>query len=88
MVCELINRASNEWDIDKFSQWFIPEDRDTILGISLSSTNTSDRLVWAEIKSGKFIVKSAYTLALEELKNSESAECSNGAARRKLWKTI
>ena len=88
LVCELINRASNEWDIDKLSQWFIPEDRDTILGIPLSSTNTSDRLVWAETKNGKFIVKSAYTLALEELKNSESAECLNGVARRKLWKTI
>ena len=88
LVCELINRASNEWDIDKLSQWFIPEDRDTILGIPLSSTNTSDRLVWAETKNGKFIVKSAYTLALEELKNLESAECLNGVARRKLWKTI
>ena len=43
LVCELINRASNEWDIDKLSQWFISEDRDTILGIPLSSSNTSDR---------------------------------------------
>ena len=88
LVCELINRASNEWDIDKLSQWFISEDRDTILGIPLSSSNTSDRLVWAETKNGKFIVKSACTLALEELKNLESAKCSNEVARRKLWKTI
>ena len=58
------------------------------MGIPLSSTNTSDRLVWAGTKNGKFTVKSAYTLALEELKLSEHAECSNGVARRKLWKTI
>ena len=88
LVCELINRASNEWDIDKLSQWFISEDRDTILGIPLSSSNTSDRLVWVETKNGKFIMKSAYTLALEELKNLELAECSNEVTRRKLWKTI
>ena len=88
LVCELINRASNEWDIDKLSQWFIPEDRDTILGIPLSSSNTSDRLVWAETKNGKFIVKSAYTLALEELKNLELAKYSNEVTSRKLWKTI
>ena len=39
VVCELINRASNEWDIDILSQWFLPEDRDAILGIPLSTSN-------------------------------------------------
>ena len=88
LVCELINRASNEWDIDVLCQWFLPKDRDAILGISLSTTSTSDRLVWAENKSGKFIVKSTYTLALEEQKKSDMAECSNAMARRMLWKEI
>ena len=83
LVCELINRASNEWDIDILSQWFLPEDRDAILGIPLSTTSTNDRLVWAENKSGKFTVKSVYFLVLEEQKKSGMAECSNGMARRK-----
>ena len=83
MVCELINRASNEWDIDILSQWFLPEDRDAILGIPLSTSSTNDRLVWAENKSEKFTVKNAYFLALEEQKNSGLAECSNSMARRK-----
>ena len=88
LVCELINRASNEWDIDVLCQWFLPKDRDVILGIPLSTTSTSDRLVWAENKSRKFIVKSTYTLALEEQKKSDMAEYSNGMARRMLWKAI
>ena len=50
LVCELIYRASNEWDIDLLCQWFLPEDRDAILGIPLSTTSTSDRLVWAKNK--------------------------------------
>ena len=88
LVCELINRASNEWDIVLLCQWFLPEDRDAILGIPLSTTSTSDRLGWVENKSGKFTVKSAYTLVLEEQKKLDMAECSNGMARRKLWKAI
>ena len=66
LVCELINRATGEWNIDKLNSWFIPEDRDAILGIPLSSSNTQDRMIWAENSSGKFTVKSAHTLALEE----------------------
>ncbi|KAK7843168.1 putative ribonuclease h protein [Quercus suber] len=82
------NGASNEWDIDKLGQWFLLDDKDAILGIPLSSTSTSDRLVWAENKSGKFTVKSAYTLVLDEQKGSGLGHCSNGMARRKLWKAI
>ena len=88
LVCELINRASNEWDTDILSQWFLPEDRDAILGIPLSTSNTNDRLVWVENKSEKFTVKNAYFLALEEQKKSGLAECSNSMARRKFWKAI
>ena len=88
LVCELINKVSNEWDIGLLCQWFLLEDRDAILGIPVSTTSTSDRLVWAENKCGKFTVKSAYTLALEEQKKSNMVDCSNDMARRKLWKAI
>ena len=88
LVCELINKVSNEWDIGLLCQWFLLEDRDAILGIPVSTTSTSDRLVWVENKCGKFIVKSAYTLALEGQKKSDMADCSNDTARRKLWKAI
>ena len=36
------------------------------MSIPLSSIATNDRLIWAETRSGKFTVKSAYALALEE----------------------
>ena len=88
LVCELINRETKEWDRDKIEQWFLPEDRDEILGIPLSTTRNRDRIIWAENRSGKFSVKSAYILALEEQKQPAMADCSNGVARRRLWKTI
>ena len=84
LVCELINRDTKEWDRVKIEQWFLPEDRDEILSIPLSTTSNRDRVIWAENRSGKFSVKSAYILVLEEQKQSAMADCSNGAARRRL----
>lgn len=88
LVYELINWETKEWDRDKIDQWFLPKDRDEILSIPLSTTSNRDRLIWVENRSGKFFIKSAYILALEEQKQSAVADYSNGAARRRLWKTI
>ena len=88
LVCEFINRATGEWNVDKLNSWFIPKDRDAILGIPLSSNNIYDRLIWAENRSGKFTVKSAYALALEEKTHCTKVDCSDELARRKIWKTI
>ncbi|KAL0008804.1 hypothetical protein SO802_010306 [Lithocarpus litseifolius] len=88
LVCELINRASGEWNLDKLINWFQPEDREAILSIPLSTNNTKDRIVWAENRSGKFTVKSTYTLALEEQQRFALGDCSNGLVRRKIWKAV
>nr|XP_023917061.1 uncharacterized protein LOC112028598 [Quercus suber] len=88
LVCELINKGTGEWNIDKLNSWFLPDDKDTIMGILLSSSNANDRLVWAKNRSGKFTIKSAYALALEEKTQNTMAGCSNESARRKIWKTI
>ena len=88
LVCELINRETKEWGRDKIEQWFLLEDRDEILGIPLSTTSNRDRIIWAENRSEKFSVKSAYILGLEEQKQLAMVDCSNRAARRRLWKTI
>ena len=66
LVCELINRVTGEWNMDKLNSWFQPEDRLEIMYIPLSTIDTNDRLIWAENISGKFTIKSAYVLALEE----------------------
>ncbi|XP_075661932.1 uncharacterized protein LOC142631608 [Castanea sativa] len=88
LVCELINRGISEWNIDKLNSWLLLEDRDAILGIPLSSSSTHDRLIWAENRSGKFTIKSAYALALEEKTHNTRANCSDESIRRKIWKTI
>ncbi|KAK7817712.1 hypothetical protein CFP56_042466 [Quercus suber] len=68
--------------------WFLPEDREAITSIPLSTIDTNDKVIWAENRSGKFTVKSAYALALEEKQCSALEDCSNGLARRKVWKAI
>ena len=88
LVSELINRATHEWNMDKLKDWFLPEDREAIMSIPLSTNEVCDRLIWAENRSGKFTVKSAYALALEEQSHLAMVDCSNGSVRRKLWKTI
>ena len=88
LICELINRETKEWGRDKIEQWFLLEDRDEILGIPFSTTSNRDRIIWAENRSEKFSVKSAYILGLEEQKQLAMVDCSNRAARRRLWKTI
>ena len=88
LVCELINRATKEWNKDKLDRWFLPEDREAILSIPLSSSNTQDRLIWTGNRSGKFTVKSAYMLALEEKLHDTKADCSDELVRRRIWKSI
>ena len=88
LVCKLINRATHEWNMDRLQEWFLPEDREAIMSIPLSTNEVCDRLIWAENRSGKFTVKSAYAVALEEQSRLGMVDCSNGSVRRKLWKTI
>jgi len=42
------------------------KDVESALSIALSLTLPEDRLIWALTSSGKFTVKSAYRLALDE----------------------
>ena len=88
LVYELINKGTGEWNIDKLNSWFLLEEREAILGIPLSSSNTNDRLVWAKNRNRKFTVKSAYALALEEKVHNSKVDCSDESAMRKIWKTI
>ena len=88
LVCELINRASGEWDVDKLNSWFQLEDREAILSIPLSTNGTNDRLVWAENRSNKFTVKSAYLLALKEQQRLAMGDCLNSLNHKKIWKAL
>ena len=74
--------------MDKLNSWFQPEDRLAIMYIPLSTIDTNDRLIWAENRSGKFTIKSAYALALEEEQHTAMGDCLNGLACRKIGKAI
>ena len=56
--------------------------------IPLSTNDTNDRLIWAENRSGKFTVKNAYVLVLEEQQHTTMGDCSNGLVCKKTWKAI
>ena len=58
------------------------------MSIPLSTNDTNDRLVWVENRSGKFTVKSAYTLALEKQQSSAMGHFSKSSIRKKIWKAL
>ena len=88
LVCNLIYRASMEWNAELIWGCFTEEDADAILSIPLSLHQPKDRLIWAESPSGKFRVKSTYRLAYEENRGGGKADCSNPSTRKNVWKGL
>ena len=87
-VSDLIDPLKCEWKTDFMRQIFIPPNVQSIPSIFLSSCLPRDRLVWAYTLKEKFIVRSAYKIALDEAMNSGVGEPSNGDTHRKLWRKI
>ncbi|KAL0452006.1 UNVERIFIED_CONTAM: hypothetical protein Slati_1178700, partial [Sesamum latifolium] len=56
---------SNEWNVSLIKAEFHPMDVDCILSSKLHEQRTRDQLIWHYESKGKFIVKSAYRLAIE-----------------------
>ena len=48
----------------------------------------NDRLIWALTSSGKFTVKSAYRLALDERAGNDAEDSSNSTRMKEFWKFI
>lgn len=65
-VCNLVDEDSKEWKGDLVKHCFLSQDTEAILSIPLSANGVGDRVIWAENKNGRFSVKSAYRLALED----------------------
>lgn len=61
-VSALINGNQHYWDLDLVRALFNEDDNQLIEGIHLSPALISDALIWKECKSGKFIVRLAYSL--------------------------
>ena len=87
-VCELIYGDQMEWKEHLVCQVFLPQDVDAILSIPLSTHGARDRLIWAESKNGKFMVKSAYRLAQDISTERNLPESSNPAALKQVWRDL
>ena len=66
----------------------MPMDVESTLSIALSPTLPEDRLIWGLTPLGKFIVKSAYRLALQKRNGHVFVESSNATCMREFWRFI
>jgi hypothetical protein len=89
-VNQLIEPASNQWNIEILRDLFYEHDVQAILSIELPQTQQQDRIAWNYAKNGVFTVKSAYRLALDlKHSNRDIHGCSslpNGD--RPIWNCI
>ena len=63
-------------------------DVELVLSIALSPTLPEDHLIWALTSSGKFTVKLAYRLALDDRAGNDTEESSNSTCMKEFWKFI
>ena len=80
-VATLIDYQRGEWDLEALQRTLMTKDIESVLSIALSPTLPEDCLIWALTTSGKFTVKSAYRLALNEKAGHGTKECSNSCMK-------
>ena len=88
MVSTQIDHQIGEWNLEALRSTLMPFDVESILSIALSPTLPEDRFIWALTSSGKFSVKSAYKVALQERSEQLSEESSNTTCMKEFWKFI
>ena len=71
---------------------FFPHEAEVILRIPISPSLPDDSRIWAWTSNGKFIVRSAYGVAISELKEKKGTinggDCSNASKMTNFWKSI
>ena len=82
LVATLIDDQRGEWDLDALQSTLMSKDVKYVLSIALSLTLLEDRLIWALSSLGKFTVKSAYRLALDERTDHGAEESSNATCMK------
>ena len=88
LVASLIDHQRGEWNLEALQQTLMAKDVESILTIALSPTLPDDNIIWALTPSGKFTVKSAYSLALKERTGNDAEESSNSTRMKEFWKFI
>lgn len=89
-VCELIDLEKKEWKAALVRQIFWPHEVDMVLGIPLSIRLPPDKLVWACTANGKFTVRNAYCLIMNESRTvgGGGGENSDDTEVRQVWRRI
>nr|POE67030.1 putative ribonuclease h protein [Quercus suber] len=88
-VSELINRTSGWWNIQLIDRCFHPPDAAQIKSLPLCSTPQSDVLIWPLEKSGKYSVKTGYSLLCvvqDPAESSLQVSMDEWGFWKKLWK--
>ena len=83
-VCELIDHERKEWNVPLVRQIFWPHEADMVLGIPLSTSLPPDKLVWACTAKGKFTVRSAYHLIMEDSRQGREGASSDNTEVRQI----
>jgi hypothetical protein len=78
-VSQLMLHGRREWDEQLIRECMYNHDALEVLQIRLSDKSQEDQIAWALEKSGIFLVKSAYRLALNIDWNTSARACSSAS---------
>ena len=67
-VKDLIEENIHIWKLDELQNYFCLKDFHTIVSIPISTTGSSDKIIWHHTKSGKHEAKLGYHLAREMIR--------------------
>nr|XP_023923255.1 uncharacterized protein LOC112034669 [Quercus suber] len=67
---------------------FFAHDAGAILSTPLSNRLPPNKIIWAANKNGRFSVRSAYRLAMEEFWKGRNGVCSDCSTMKQVWKRI
>lgn len=87
-VNELIDQDTSSWNAELIREVFLPHEVETILGLVRSSCLPKDRLFWATSSNGRFLVCSAYTVAMDMKEERLKGVVSDDSRLRHFWKTL
>ncbi|KAK3188614.1 hypothetical protein Dsin_028175 [Dipteronia sinensis] len=84
-VADLIDRSRRGWNEEMMAHLLIPADREAILSIPVSWSGGQDCIRWFFDKSGEFMVKSGYNVALSK---KTQVSVSNPSFQHKWWNSL
>lgn len=76
-VMELIDGATNSWNLQRLRKYVDPSDIPLILSLRLSSSLNTDGYCWHYTTSDKYTIKSGYEVAKLKQDEETSSSCNN-----------